>query len=149
MGRWISSFWKSMVKYDIMKRVKRTSSFCKSMSKYDIMKRVKRKKTVWIRRLFKNMKELSSSAWAGCQKEATRDQVIHFKQSYCCVISACTKILKGLHFVLPCTEKLTAIDLRTQVFDVVPQEVNDLLFHRKIIFVNIAHWLENAGSGRL
>ena len=33
----------------------------------------------------------------------------------------------GLHFVLPCTEKLTAIDLRTQVFDVVPQEVNHLL----------------------
>ena len=55
------------------------------------------------------------------------------------------KILKGLHFVLPCTEKLTAIDLRTQVFDVVPQEVNDLLFHRKIVFVNIALTLENAG----
>ena len=34
----------------------------------------------------------------------------------------------GLHFVLPCTEKLTAIDLRTQVFDVVPQEVNHLLY---------------------
>ena len=67
------------------------------------------------------------------------------KQSYCSVICACTKILKGLHFVLPCTEKLTAIDLRTQVFDVVPQEVNDLLFHRKIIFVNIALTLENAG----
>ena len=66
------------------------------------------------------------------------------KQSYCCVICACTKILKGLHFVLPCTEKLTAIDLRTQVFDVVPQEVNDLLFHRKIIFVNIALTLEKA-----
>ena len=47
--------------------------------------------------------------------------------------------------MLPCTEKLTAIDLRTQVFDVVPQEVNDLLFHRKIVFVNIALTLENAG----
>ena len=47
--------------------------------------------------------------------------------------------------MLPCTEKLTAIDLRTQVFDVVPQEVNDLLFHRKIIFVNIALTLEKAG----
>ena len=33
--------------------------------------------------------------------------------------------------MLPCTEKLTAIDLRTQVFDVVPQEVNDLLFLQK------------------
>ena len=29
----------------------------------------------------------------------------------------------GLHFILPCIDKLTAIDLRTQVFDVVPQEV--------------------------
>ena len=30
----------------------------------------------------------------------------------------------GLHFILPCIDKLTAIDLRTQVFDVVPQEVS-------------------------
>ena len=30
----------------------------------------------------------------------------------------------GLHFTLPCIDKLTAIDLRTQVFDVVPQEVS-------------------------
>ena len=29
----------------------------------------------------------------------------------------------GLHFILPCIDKLTAIDLRTQVFDVLPQEV--------------------------
>ena len=49
----------------------------------------------------------------------------------------------GLHFVLPCTEKLTAIDLRTQVFDVVPQEVNHLLHlvgSEIVVFGNDLDW---------
>ena len=38
-------------------------------------------------------------------------------------IKACGSQSPGLHFILPCIDKLTAIDLRTQVFAVVPQEV--------------------------
>ena len=43
-------------------------------------------------------------------------------------IKACGSQSPGLHFILPCIDKLTAIDLRTQVFDVVPQEVNLVMF---------------------
>ena len=41
----------------------------------------------------------------------------------------------GLHFILPCIDKLTAIDLRTQVFDVVPQEVSLLTCKASLIII--------------
>ena len=46
------------------------------------------------------------------------------------------KMTAGLHFILPCIEKMTTIDLRTQVFDVVPQEVSKESFLNKIELLN-------------
>ena len=53
-------------------------------------------------------------------------------------IKACGSQSPGLHFILPCIDKLTAIDLRTQVFDVVPQEVKPCnVYHHLSVIMKV------------